>query len=166
MDWSRLDGICEARAIVPRGFVRSFVSGPSRPDTHPQAPKRRAWEALTHTDRDTEAAYTRGAGVLYSAPPTHASHAVDWRRSRVTRDSSPGRSSPAATMTPQSQGRRRPRPHLPRYFRYAGPVYVYICMLRKGQLNRHTRYRPASTARNNTKHCHAAVVPLGGLTHR
>ncbi len=30
-------------------FVRSFVSGPSRPDTHPQAPKRRAWEALTQT---------------------------------------------------------------------------------------------------------------------
>jgi hypothetical protein len=28
---------------------RSFVSGPSRPDTHPQAPKRRAWEALTQT---------------------------------------------------------------------------------------------------------------------
>ena len=27
---------------------RSFVSGPSRPDTHPQAPKRRAWEALTN----------------------------------------------------------------------------------------------------------------------
>jgi hypothetical protein len=32
---------------VCRAFVRSFVSGPSRPDTHPQAPKRRAWEALT-----------------------------------------------------------------------------------------------------------------------
>jgi hypothetical protein len=28
-----------------------FVSGPSRPDTHPQAPKRRAWEALTQTQR-------------------------------------------------------------------------------------------------------------------
>ena len=28
-----------------------FVSGPSRPDTHPQAPKRRAWEALTLTQR-------------------------------------------------------------------------------------------------------------------
>ena len=26
---------------------RSFVSGPSRPDTHPHAPKRRAWESHT-----------------------------------------------------------------------------------------------------------------------
>ena len=31
---------------------RSFVSGPSRPDTHPQAPKRRAWEALTWKPQD------------------------------------------------------------------------------------------------------------------
>ena len=36
--------------------------------------------------------------------------------------------------------------------------------LRKGQLNRHTRYRPATT-RYHTKHCHAAVVSLGGLTN-
>jgi hypothetical protein len=35
--------------FTSKGFVRSFVSGPSRPDTHPQAPKRRAWEALTQT---------------------------------------------------------------------------------------------------------------------
>ena len=29
---------------------RSFVSGRTRPDTHPHAPKRRAWEALTQTN--------------------------------------------------------------------------------------------------------------------
>ena len=38
-------------------------------------------------------------------------------------------------------------------------------LLRKGQLNRHTRYRPATTTRN-TATAHAVVAPLGGLTHR
>ena len=48
---------------------------------------------------------------------------------------------------------------------------VFSRILRKGQLNRHTRYRPnVPTSRPDylyhTKHCHAAVVSLGGLTHR
>ena len=62
--------------------------------------------------------------------------------------------------------------------------YLVFTFLRKGQLNRHTRYRPATTtfifletgsvesthkvptSHYRTKHCHAAVAPLGGLTHR
>ena len=72
----------------------------------------------------------------------------------------------------------------PRYCIY---IYIYIFFERKGQLNRHTRYRPATTTRNtathiakgsvesthkvptshyHTKHCHAVVGSLGGLTHR
>ena len=45
-------------------------------------------------------------------------------------------------------------------------------MLRKlkgqkaGQLNRHARYRPATVTRYRTKHCHAAVAPLGGISLR
>ena len=50
--------------FTSKGFVRSFVSGPSRPDTHPQAPKRRAWEALTQTQRRHTLA---DAGVLMPA---------------------------------------------------------------------------------------------------
>ena len=46
--------------------------------------------------------------------------------------------------------------------------------LRKGQLNRHTLFVKGSvesthkvpTSHYHTKHCHAAVVSLGGLTHR
>ena len=64
--------------------VRSFVSGPSRPDTHPQAPKRRAWEALTQTH------FTRVDGSLpekvrgQGAQPSGASFwGAPWhRRSR------------------------------------------------------------------------------------
>jgi hypothetical protein len=56
--------------FTSKGFVRSFVSGPSRPDTHPQAPKRRAWEALTQTQRRhtlADAGVLRPAGVAQPA---------------------------------------------------------------------------------------------------
>ena len=40
-------------------------------------------------------------------------------------------------------------------------------LLRKGQLNRHTMYRPATTTRNTGQTgAVTAVAPLGGLTHR
>ena len=51
-------------------------------------------------------------------------------------------------------------------------------LLRKGQLNRHTDRQgflvkgsvesthKVPTSHYHTKHCHAAVVSLGGLTHR
>ena len=47
VSWKKLFRIGNRRRKACVEFVRSFVSGPSRPDTHPQAPKRRAWEALT-----------------------------------------------------------------------------------------------------------------------
>ena len=49
---ARCQGLIASLIISSQHRVgRSFVSGSSRPDTHPQAPKRRAWEALT---RNTE----------------------------------------------------------------------------------------------------------------
>ena len=39
--WTQQEGFSFLHAPL-----RSVVSGPSRPDTHPQAPKRRAWEAF------------------------------------------------------------------------------------------------------------------------
>jgi hypothetical protein len=65
---SRQDAVTERRSICPKScrcmspfsFPKEIpgwsVTSPSRPDTHPQAPERRAREALTHT----WAAYTRG----------------------------------------------------------------------------------------------------------
>ena len=44
-----LELVWSFQAFASISALSSFVSGPSRPDTHPQAPKRRAWEALTQT---------------------------------------------------------------------------------------------------------------------
>ena len=69
-------------------FVRSCVSGPSRPDTHPQAPKRRAWEALTGRRRSRTAQdglfRFRFRALAASRPDTHP-QAPERRRGRRAR---------------------------------------------------------------------------------
>ena len=58
MDWKVLSPSFTRRHFhkyVPsRQIISVSVSGPSRPDTHPQAPERRAWVAHTQSHRHTQ----------------------------------------------------------------------------------------------------------------
>ena len=52
MDWKVLTRF--HKHVPTRQIISVSVSGPSRPDTHPQAPERRAWVAHTQSHRPTQ----------------------------------------------------------------------------------------------------------------
>ena len=119
-------------AASATAFHLRFVSGPSRPDTHPQAPTRRAWEALTQTHSTHVAACgslpekLRDQGVQGaqpSGPPTQPS------RPRLDEANVPRTQPRSSPSTPQEKSlrdpkhrteRRGPRPH--RAQRHAGAI--------------------------------------------
>ena len=108
-------------AASATAFHLRFVSGPSRPDTHPQAPTRRAWEELTQTQLYTrcgslpEKLRDQGVqGAQPSGPPTQPS------RPRLDEANEPRTQPRMSPSTPQKKSprglkhrteRRGPRQH-------------------------------------------------------